>query len=150
MAHASEYSGQGSESLPSTGVKGVSEQSQLDFELDFFGGILERHADYVDVLRVMGNNLTLKGRYAQGLQVDKRLVELRPTDPLSHYNLACSYALSNRCDQALTVLRQAVELGYRDFRFMREDHDLDAVRNDPRFRQLLDEYEDFENDLKSI
>ena len=71
----------------------LAEQSQLDFELDFFGGILERHASYVDVLRAHGNNLTLKGRYADGLHIDKRLVQLRPNDPLAHYNLACCYAL---------------------------------------------------------
>ena len=88
------HSNEGSEPT-STGspLARLAEQSQLDFELDFFGGILERHPDYVDVLRVHGNNLTLKGRYAEGLQIDKRLVQLRPTDPLAHYNLACSYAL---------------------------------------------------------
>ena len=52
------------------------EQSRLDFEIEFFGAILERIPDYVDVLRQMGNNLTLKGRYAQGLQIDKRLIQL--------------------------------------------------------------------------
>ena len=66
---------------------------------------------------------------------------VRPNDPLAHYNLACSYALLKRGEQALKILRRAVELGYRDFRYMREDRDLDAVRNDPRFRQLLREYE---------
>ncbi len=70
-----------------------AEQNQLDFELDFFGRILERYPDYVDVLRVQGNNLTLKGRFAEGLQIDRRLVQLRPADALAHYNLACSYAL---------------------------------------------------------
>jgi len=119
----------------------LAEQSQLDFELDFFGGILERNPDYVDVLRVMGNNLTLKGRFGQGLQIDKRLVQLRPNDPLAHYNLACSFALLKRPDHALKALRRAVELGYRDFRYMREDRDLDAIRHDPRFRQLLREFE---------
>src|SRR6516164_5764231 len=113
-----------------------AEQNQLDFELDFFGRILERHPDYVDVLRVQGNNLTLKGRFAEGLQIDKRLVSLRPDDPLAHYNLACSYALLKKPEQALTTLRRAVELGYRDFRYMREDRDLDSIRPDPRFRQL--------------
>jgi Flp pilus assembly protein TadD len=95
----------------------------------------------VDVLRVQGNNLTLKGRYAEGMQIDKRLVQLRPSDPLAHYNLACSYALLRRPELALKTLRRAVELGYRDFRYMREDRDLDAIRHDPRFRQLLREYE---------
>ena len=142
MAHQGKHSDEGSEHT-STGLPLARpvERSQLDFELDFFGAILERRPDYVDVLRVMGNNLTLKGRYVQGLQIDKRLVQLRPNDPLANYNLACSYALLKRTEQALKTLRRAVELGYRDFRYMREDHDLDSVRSDPRFRQLLREYE---------
>ena len=118
-----------------------SEQNQLDFELDFFCRILERHPDYVDVLRVQGNNLTLKGRYAEGLQLDRRLIQLRPADALAHYNLACSYALLKKVDPAIKALRKAVELGYCDFRYMREDRDLDAVRHDPRFRQLMRECE---------
>jgi tetratricopeptide (TPR) repeat protein len=142
MAHQGKQSNQGSES-PSVGPSQVRppEQSQHDFELEFFSNILKRYPDYVDVLRIMGNLLTLKGRYADGLQVDRRLVQLRPTDALAHYNLACSYALLKRPEQALKTLRRAVELGYRDFRYMREDHDLDSIRHDPRFRQLLREYE---------
>jgi tetratricopeptide (TPR) repeat protein len=119
----------------------ATDQGQLDFELVFFEGVLARNPGYVDVLRVMGNLLTLKGRFADGLQVDKRLVQLRPNDALAHYNLACSYALLKRPDQSLKTLRRAVELGYRDFGYMRKDHDLDSIRHDPRFRQLLREYE---------
>jgi tetratricopeptide (TPR) repeat protein len=119
----------------------AADQTQLDFELDFYANILDRYPDYVDALRVQGNNLTLKGRYAEGLHIDKRLVQLRPSDPLVHYNLACSFALLKRTDLALKTLRRAVELGYRDFRYMREDRDLDTIRQDPRFRQILREYE---------
>jgi tetratricopeptide (TPR) repeat protein len=127
-----------STSIPTTRL---AEQGQLDFELEFFAGIIERKPDYVDALRVMGNNLTLKGRYPQGLIIDRRLVQLRPSDPLAHYNLACSYALLHRAEQAIRTLRHAVELGYRDFNYMRKDHDLDTIRHDPRFRQLLSEHE---------
>jgi tetratricopeptide (TPR) repeat protein len=119
----------------------LADQNQLDFELEFFDKILDNHPNYVDVLRVQGNNLTLKGRYGEGLQIDKRLVKLRPSDPLAHYNLACSYALLKRTDHALRMLRRAVELGYRDFRYLKEDRDLDSIRHDPRFRQLLREFD---------
>src|SRR5438128_2898289 len=139
MAQQSKYEGPEHTSI-SNPLARLAEQSQLDFEIDFFGLILERKPDYVDVLRVMGNNLTLRGRYAQGLQVDKRLVQLRPNDPLAHYNLACSYALLKRPELAIKTLRRAVELGYRDFRYMSEDHDLDSIRHDPRFRQLLRDF----------
>ncbi len=142
MAQQGKFSNEGSEhAATGSPLARLAEQSQLDFELDFYAGILERNPDYVDVLRHMGNNLTLKGRYAQGLQIDKRLVQLRPSDPLAHYNLACSYALLKRPEQSLKALRRAVELGYRDFRYMREDRDLDSIRHDPRFRQLLREFE---------
>ena len=142
MAHQGKSFDQGSE--PTAGGASLArliDQSQSDFEIAFFTAVLERRPDYVDVLRVLGNLLTLKGRYADGLQVDKRLVQLRPGDALSHYNLACSFALLKRPDHALKTLRRAVELGYRDFRYMREDRDLESIRHDPRFRQLLREYE---------
>src|SRR5713226_7452690 len=129
MAHQGKQSNEGTQPA-STGSALVRphEQSQLDFELDFFGRVLERHPDYIDVLRVQGNNLTLKGRFAEGLQIDKRLVQLRPGDPLAHYNLACSFCLVKKNDLALKTLRRALELGYRDFRYMKDDRDLDAIR----------------------
>jgi tetratricopeptide (TPR) repeat protein len=137
-----EHAGESSQptALGSTLVR-PPDQNQLDFELDFFAGILEQHPNFIDVLRVHGNNLSLKGRYADGLAVDKRLVHLRPEDPLAYYNLACSYALIKKNELALKTLRRAIELGYRDFRYMREDRDLDSIRLDPRFRQLLREFE---------
>ena len=143
MAHQSKHSNEGPEpATTGTSLTRGTDQNQLDFELDFFGGVLTRRPDYVDVLRVMGNLLTLKGRFAEGLQVDKRLVQLRPNDAFAHYNLACSFALLKRPDQSIKTLRRAIELGYLDFRYMREDHDLDLIRHDPRFRQLMCEYED--------
>lgn len=75
-----------------------------------------------------------------GLAIDKQLVAARPADPTAHYNLACRYALLKQSDMALVSLRKAVELGYRDFQFMEEDRDLDSIRKDPRFRQLVREY----------
>jgi tetratricopeptide (TPR) repeat protein len=128
-------------SITSAKPRQAETQSQIDFELDFFETILSRNPDFVDVLRVHGNNLTLKKRYGEGLKIDRRLVELRPKDALAHYNLACSYSLLKKIDPALRALRRAVELGYHDFRYLREDRDLAAVRKDPRFRELMREFE---------
>jgi tetratricopeptide (TPR) repeat protein len=140
MTSKGKHSGEESTSKKGALVRSP-EQSQLDFEIEFFDGILKRCPEFVDVLRVQGNNLTLKGRFAESLQIDKRLVQIRPNDPLAHYNLACSFALLKKGDLALKTLCRAIELGYHDFRYMREDRDLDSIRNDPRFKQLLRESE---------
>jgi len=143
MAHSSKHfkDESGKPSVNQTPTRGM-DQGQLDFELEFFQGILANHANYVEVLRALGQLLTLKGRYPEVMQIDKRLVQLRPSDPLAHYNLACSFALLKRADQSIKTLQRAVELGYRDFRYMREDRDLEFIRHDPRFRELLQQYED--------
>lgn len=125
---------------PSAALALLAERPQLDFELDFFDAVLRRVADYADVLRAQASNLSEKGLVKEGLKVDQRLVQLRPQDPTAHYNLACRYALLKQPDLALSTLRHAIELGYRDFRYMNQDRDLDSIRKDPRFRQLLREY----------
>lgn len=118
----------------------LADRSQLDFELDFYSRVLTGAPRFAEVLRAQASNLTTKGRLQDGLAIDKQLVAARPADPTAHYNLACRYALLSQPDLAFGSLRRAVELGYRDFRFMEEDHDLESIRKDPRFRQLLKEY----------
>jgi len=125
---------------PSAVLAQLAERPQIDFELEFFESLLARVPDFPEVLRAQASNLTAKGLFKEGLKVDQRLVQLRPKDPTVHYNLACRYAQLRQADLALRTLRRAVELGYRDFRYMVQDRDLDSIRKDPRFRDLLREY----------
>ncbi len=125
---------------PSPALALLAERPQLDFELEFFDAVLRKVGDFADVLRAQACNLTEKGLLKEGLKVDQQLVRLRPADPTAHYNLACRYALLKQPDLALTTLRHAIELGYRDFRYMTQDRDLDSIRKDPRFRQLLRDF----------
>lgn len=126
--------------FPPGSVLGVlAERTQLDFELEFYGKVLAAIPDFADVLRAQACNLTLKGRLKDGLEVDQKLVAVRPHDPTAHYNLACRYALLKQREKAFSALRKAVELGYRDIAFMQEDQDLDSIRKDPRFRKLMKE-----------
>lgn len=142
MAQPSKHPHPSDLSYPPDGILArMAEQSQIDFEVAFFGDILKRHPAYIDLLRVHAHNLSLKGLHAESLEIDRRWAQLQPDDPLAHYNLACSYALTGQPDLSLIALRRAIEIGYRDFRHIREDRDLDLIRNDPRFRQLLREYE---------
>lgn len=118
----------------------LADRSQLDFEVEFYQMVLVKIPHFAEVLRVQAGNLTTKGRLHDGLTVDKQLVAARPSDPTAHYNLACRYALLRQPDLAFGSLQRAIELGYRDFRFMEEDRDLDSIRKDPRFNALVKEF----------
>ena len=115
----------------------LSERPQLDFELDFFSALLRIVPDHTDALRVQAENLCEKGMVKEGLKLDQTLVQLRPADPAAHYDLACRYARLAQPDLAIQSLRKAVELGYRDFQSMTQDRDLESIRKDPRFHELL-------------
>ncbi len=117
-----------------------AENEQTEFEMKFFSDVLQRYPDYVDALRVFGSLLIKKGHHQEGLEIDRRLVGLRPDDAVAHYNLACSYCLLRKHDQSLAALKKAFELGYNDFAYLRKDSDLESIKQDRRFKQLLREY----------
>ncbi len=122
---------------PETSTRRLREQSQLDFEIEFIGRVLERDPLFTDALRVHGNNLAAKGQYTRALQVDRRLVRLLPERDVPWYNLACSYAVLGMIEPAFSALQRALELGYRHVAHLRRDPDLKALRRDPRFARLL-------------
>ena len=122
---------------PETSTRRLREQSQLDFEIEFLGRLLERDPYFVDALRVQASNLAAKGQYARALQLDRRLVRLTPEDAIAWYNLACSYTVLGMIDPGFFALQRALELGYDYADRLRRDPDLKALRRDPRFDRLL-------------
>ncbi len=117
--------------------RSAREQSRaLDIQIQFMEGLVRRDPSYVEALQLLGDNYTKRGRYSDGLGVDERLAELEPNNPLVFYNLACSYSLLDRCDDAADALEKALRLGYRDFKWMAKDSDLKKLRAHPRYKAI--------------
>lgn len=108
-----------------------------EFEIRFFESVLRRDSNYAAVVELLGGLYTRQGRIADGLKMDRKLVKLQPHNATAHYNLACSLALSKRKTDALRELQHAVKLGYKDFDWMQQDPDLDALKHRPEFQSLL-------------
>jgi len=107
------------------------------FEIRFYEKVLKNSPNFVEALIILGDLYTKKGLYRKGLEVDLRLVKLRPRDSVVFYNLACDYSLLNEIDKALDALRKALDLGYDDFSYLKIDKDLKNLRKDKRFDELL-------------
>ena len=60
----------------------------------------------------------------------------------SLYNAACARALANQKPEALDLLQRALDAGFDDPNHLREDDDLDSLRAEPRFRQLVTDAEE--------
>src|SRR2546429_1932870 len=99
------------------------QERSLDIEIGFLEGVVRRDPAYIDALQILGDNYTRRGRLEDGLKVDEQLVRLRPADALVHYNLACSYSLTAQFVAAAAELYRALDLGYRDFKWLAKDPD---------------------------
>ena len=68
--------------------------------------------------------------------------EEHPTTNNQRYNFACQEALRGRSEEALTLLRQAVDHGYRDSAmWILQDPDLASLHGEPGFQELVEELE---------
>jgi tetratricopeptide (TPR) repeat protein len=110
---------------------------ELDVKIGFMEGIVRRDPNYVDALQLLGDHYTQRGRFNEGLNVDERLAQLEPQNPVVFYNLACSYSLTDQFDRAAEALEKAIQLGYQDFAWLAKDPDLKKFRKQPAFNDIL-------------
>ncbi|MFH1421262.1 MAG: hypothetical protein ABIH42_00880 [Planctomycetota bacterium] len=67
----------------------------------------------------------------------KTCLEQKPEDIGTHYNIACAYSLQGNIDDAFAHLSLAIKYGYNDANHIEEDSDLNNIKSDPRFNELL-------------
>jgi adenylate cyclase len=97
------------------------------------------HPDVSLPLAVGAGSLVYLGERTRAFEWCARALAIAPDDPLTLYNVACSYALLGELDLALEVLerwRPRANATWR--RWIRNDSDFDPFRGHPRFQSFLD------------
>jgi mannose-6-phosphate isomerase-like protein (cupin superfamily) len=79
------------------------------------------------------------GRQDEGRAIMEQLMAEKPDYWATTYNAGCFEALAGNADAAFEHLRRAKELDAEgeSAQYFREDSDLDPIREDPRFQELL-------------
>ena len=77
------------------------------------------------------------GDYAAVADRARELIESEPRYAVPLYNLACCESLAGRTDEALEHLRQAIQLMDGMRAYAKSDSDLDAIRGEPAFEELV-------------
>lgn len=77
------------------------------------------------------------GRREEAITEGAAALELSPGDSLMLYNGACLYSQLGETKRAVATLRDAIAAGVTNFGWMKNDPDLDPIRNDPEFLELV-------------
>lgn len=118
-------------------IKEKDKNCVMEFEINFYEKLLEEQPNFKECMKVLAELYTKIGMYKNGLELDKKLSQLLPSDATVFYNLACSYSLIGDVDNSFNSIKKAVELGFNDFDYMRQDADLMNLKKDKRFDNFL-------------
>ena len=87
---------------------------------------------------LLANNLACSGQDAdESIRHLQTAVALRPGDPNTLYNAACTYGILGKKTEALETFKKAVDAGYSNLNWAAKDSDLDCLSDNPEFQKLV-------------
>jgi serine/threonine protein kinase/Flp pilus assembly protein TadD len=99
---------------------------------------LERVPEDVRARVLLATNLAYYGQDAdEAIRHLKTAVALRPNDPNTLYNAACTYGVLGRKAEALETIKRTFAAGYGNTNWAANDSDLDCLHDEPEFRKLV-------------
>lgn len=99
---------------------------------------LEIHPDDARALYFGANALTQLNERERAIRWAERALEMEPDEHQVLYNVACVYALLGEQDRAIDCLEKSVTQGWGQKQWMMNDPDLASVRENPRFKKLIE------------
>lgn len=96
---------------------------------------LEAHPDNARAYFLGAWPLYESGEKAKAYEWAERALAIDPEDGSTLYNLACFYASTGELDKALDCLERG---GIHSAEWMAVDPDLDPIRDDPRFKKVME------------
>jgi tetratricopeptide (TPR) repeat protein len=119
--------------------RGIIYQTIGDLEtaLDDYKKAIELQPDYGIVRMSLFGLLKKLGRNDEAKEHESLAREFAKTE--SEYNRACFESLCGNTQEALSLLEIALEKGNSSKEWARQDPDLENIRDDPRFKELVGE-----------
>jgi Flp pilus assembly protein TadD len=86
---------------------------------------------------IFGVFLAQAGKSVEAKVEAAKALDLNPFDPLMQYNGACFYARAGEKHLAVESLKNAIIAGYGNFEWLKRDPDLEDIRNEPGYIELM-------------
>ncbi|MEM7593833.1 MAG: tetratricopeptide repeat protein, partial [Cyanobacteria bacterium P01_A01_bin.83] len=107
--------------------------------LDSFNQALKLKPNKAQVWNNRGIVLGILERYEDALDSFDQAIKLKPDDDQAWYLKAMAYSLQNNVDLAVKDLAQAIKLNSKYKEMAKNDSNFDNIRNEPRFKSLIDD-----------
>jgi len=98
---------------------------------------LAAHPDDARAMYMAANGMAALGMARQARSLVDRAIALRPDEPMLLYNVGCIYSMLGDSQKALDALERAAAGGLRQRGWYEHDNNLDPLRGEERFKQLL-------------
>jgi adenylate cyclase len=109
----------------------------IQLAIQVYRRYLAQHPDDARGHMYLAVDLAQIGDVREAKAEAEKALALSPDDPLMLYNATCFYAQMGEKRLALETLRSALAAGYGNFEWLKRDPDLDTIRNDPEYVELL-------------
>jgi serine/threonine protein kinase/Tfp pilus assembly protein PilF len=100
---------------------------------------LELNPDNPRALYMGAAALSGLGESEKARDWNRRALEMEADDPSVLYNIACVFAREDLPGESIAALRKAIDKGFGHWQWIENDTDLDSIRNEPEFTQLLEQ-----------
>jgi tetratricopeptide (TPR) repeat protein len=118
---------------------GQYEKAAKEFKMAFDDVATQGH-DY-GVGSLLAASYAHLGKTEQSLEICAYIIKkLREDDAFNRYNIACAYSIMGDRESALHYLEEAIVRDPAYSKMAKEDKDFVNLKNDLRFRELIDRY----------
>jgi non-specific serine/threonine protein kinase len=99
---------------------------------------LDLHPDAARAVYFMGSACATLGEREKALVYARRALEMGPNETGIRYNVACLLLHLGQHDEALDLIEQNVATGWGSYDWIRNDPDMNPVKDHPRFARILE------------
>ena len=117
-----------------------SGKKEYDKAIKDFGEAIRLNPKDAVAFSNRGDAWNNKKEYEKAIKDFGEAIRLNPKFTSAYYNITCTLALQGKTDAAIDMLAKTLELGYRNIEHIKKDTDLDSIRKDTRYLELLKKY----------
>ncbi|MEK7866328.1 MAG: HEAT repeat domain-containing protein [Planctomycetota bacterium] len=118
----------------------LGEKSYMEAKKEQVLALVQSNPEFDDSYRrELAEVLVRMGDLEQAELEYQKIVATNPDDGRLVYNLSCIYSLRGKKELSLKTLKEAIDLRFDDYEWIRLDKDLDNIRGEEGFKMILRE-----------